>query len=290
VKYDVMCDASPESPVLKSTRFSELSAFHTALKKEMPNFPSELPRKTLRKYSDAAFIESRRVEIEAYLREVVAHASHTKAFCSFFKDSVRELRLLEAAVGFAEEAHANACEIHSAAVSAAREANEQTIRLTHEAAIAKKELTDLENAAEQLTDELNMVTHAAAASAAHVHKVRARLADSFAAVEKAYAVHAQAAWDSQLALHRAEELEARRQECVATVENQFVELTLAKNAVATALTYLVGDQAMGKARSPTAESTDVAEGSSDSDWSTSSETRNVRRESDWLDVAAFALM
>jgi hypothetical protein len=175
VKYDVLADASKGSPVLKSTRFSELSDLHSILKQELGAFPWELPRKTIRQHHDAAFIEARRADIELYLRRVAAHSWQSKAFRAFFKecdDAVRKkIRLLKCAVIFAQTAYATASELNDSATTAANEAIEYSSQLTMDAAKTMRELLSLEGMTKELSADLDRATHAHRTA-----EVKARLA------------------------------------------------------------------------------------------------------------------
>jgi hypothetical protein len=175
VKYDVLADASEGSPILKSTRFSELSILHSMLKKELEAFTWKLPRKTVRQHRDAAFIEGRRANIELYLRRVAAHSWQSKAFRAFFKecdDAVHKtIRLLKAAVIFAEQAHATASELNDSAATAANAAIEYSSQLTMGADKAMKDLLSIEGRANELSTDLDRVTHAH-----HAAEVKARQA------------------------------------------------------------------------------------------------------------------
>merc|ERR1711904_546503 len=82
--YDVY---QGKARILKSTRYSELSRFHQDVMKEVPEFQGQLPRKTFLRHTNADFVESRRVDLQAYLRGITmdSRVSRTKVFESFFQ-------------------------------------------------------------------------------------------------------------------------------------------------------------------------------------------------------------
>merc|ERR1719161_537309 len=88
VYYDVFAGASGNSPQLKTTRFSELDQFHAAVMKEVPSFRGRLPPKTLKRHTRPAFVESRRADIELYLR--IMATDRTVAECRAFKTFFQE--------------------------------------------------------------------------------------------------------------------------------------------------------------------------------------------------------
>jgi len=87
VSYDIYCGDEGKSEILKSTRYSELSRLHEDVMREVPEFRGQLPPKTLLRRTSAAFVESRRVDIQAYLRAIAMDTRvwQSKAFKSFFQ-------------------------------------------------------------------------------------------------------------------------------------------------------------------------------------------------------------
>jgi hypothetical protein len=70
-----------------STRYSELSRFHEDVMKEVPEFRGQLPRKTFLRHTNTDFVESRRVDLQGYLRAVAtdSRVSESKVFQNFFQ-------------------------------------------------------------------------------------------------------------------------------------------------------------------------------------------------------------
>jgi hypothetical protein len=58
---------------VKTARFSELHNLHKSLAAEVPSFPGVFPSKTWGRKTSAAFVESRRKDLELYLRLVATH-------------------------------------------------------------------------------------------------------------------------------------------------------------------------------------------------------------------------
>eukprot|EP00746_Dinoflagellata_sp_MGD_P164386 gnl/MRDRNA2_/MRDRNA2_92981_c0_seq1.p1 gnl/MRDRNA2_/MRDRNA2_92981_c0~~gnl/MRDRNA2_/MRDRNA2_92981_c0_seq1.p1 ORF type:complete len:808 (-),score=269.04 gnl/MRDRNA2_/MRDRNA2_92981_c0_seq1:387-2810(-) len=87
VYYDIFAGPSGTSPQLKTTRFSELDQFHAAVMKEVPEFRGRLPPKTLKRHTRPAFVESRRADIELYLRIMATDriVSECRAFKGFWE-------------------------------------------------------------------------------------------------------------------------------------------------------------------------------------------------------------
>merc|ERR1719388_552879 len=88
VYYDIFAGPPGTSPKLKTTRFSELDKFHAAVMKEVPDFRGRLPPKTLKRHTRPAFVESRRADIELYLRIMATDrtVSECQAFKNFFQE------------------------------------------------------------------------------------------------------------------------------------------------------------------------------------------------------------
>jgi len=93
VAYNIL--ASEGGECLKVTRFSELTAFHALLIKEVPTFGGRLPAKTLRTYTTPEFVEGRRQEIEVYFRMLVTDNAtrNSKALVNFFPTSGRNVNV-----------------------------------------------------------------------------------------------------------------------------------------------------------------------------------------------------
>merc|ERR1719261_845589 len=85
--YDIFAGPSASSRQLKTTRFSELDQFHAAVMKEVPHFRGRLPPKTLKRHTRPAFVESRRADIELYLRIMATdkRVNECPAFQRFFQ-------------------------------------------------------------------------------------------------------------------------------------------------------------------------------------------------------------
>lgn len=79
VWYTVHPSSTDRKTVLKTARFSELYSLHESLKVEVPKFPGVFPSKTWGRKTSVAFVESRRKDLELYLRLV---ATHPAAMCS----------------------------------------------------------------------------------------------------------------------------------------------------------------------------------------------------------------
>eukprot|EP00927_Polykrikos_kofoidii_P026534 TRINITY_DN235_c0_g2_i1.p1 TRINITY_DN235_c0_g2~~TRINITY_DN235_c0_g2_i1.p1 ORF type:complete len:696 (-),score=159.26 TRINITY_DN235_c0_g2_i1:39-2126(-) len=86
--YHVFSGPGEEAVKLRTTRFSELCKLHLALVNEMGvSFQARLPRKTLRRITDPSVIETRRGDIELYLRVASVSAGQTAAFKKFFESA-----------------------------------------------------------------------------------------------------------------------------------------------------------------------------------------------------------
>eukprot|EP00927_Polykrikos_kofoidii_P026532 TRINITY_DN235_c0_g1_i4.p1 TRINITY_DN235_c0_g1~~TRINITY_DN235_c0_g1_i4.p1 ORF type:complete len:710 (-),score=195.53 TRINITY_DN235_c0_g1_i4:103-2181(-) len=87
--FVVMSGPGHDAFNLKTTRFSELCKLHAAIVQEMGSkFQARLPRKTFRRSTDPTFIETRRGDIELYLRVASATAGQCAAFKKFFQQGV----------------------------------------------------------------------------------------------------------------------------------------------------------------------------------------------------------
>jgi len=86
VFYDVYCGQG-NSGFLKSTRYSELSRFHEDVMREVPEFQGQLPRKTFLRHTNTDFVESRRVDLQAYLRAMAmdSRVSQSQVYEDFFQ-------------------------------------------------------------------------------------------------------------------------------------------------------------------------------------------------------------
>lgn len=84
--YDIFAGPSGASAKLKTTRFSELHKFHAQLMREVPDFQGRPPTKTFMRTTKADFVESRRAQIEKYLRLCATGlVSQSLAFNDFFQ-------------------------------------------------------------------------------------------------------------------------------------------------------------------------------------------------------------
>lgn len=87
VFYDVYRGRRRKSGILKSIRYSELSRFHEDVMREVPEFKGQLPCKSFLRHTSTDFVESRRVDIQAYLRAIAmdSRVSRSKVFQNFFQ-------------------------------------------------------------------------------------------------------------------------------------------------------------------------------------------------------------
>jgi hypothetical protein len=93
VWYTIQLHDSDKTDI-KTARFSELHSLHKRLKVEVPSFPGRFPScrqtyaKTWSRKKSAAFVESRRKDIELYLQLVATHSSSnaSQAWLAFIGD------------------------------------------------------------------------------------------------------------------------------------------------------------------------------------------------------------
>eukprot|EP00927_Polykrikos_kofoidii_P085526 TRINITY_DN932_c0_g1_i5.p1 TRINITY_DN932_c0_g1~~TRINITY_DN932_c0_g1_i5.p1 ORF type:complete len:718 (-),score=138.11 TRINITY_DN932_c0_g1_i5:258-2390(-) len=86
--YDVFSGPGQDAVKLRTFRFSELCALHKSIVLELRTcFPPRLPRRTLRRIKDPKSIETRRRDIEVYLRLGSATVGHSVAFKRFFESA-----------------------------------------------------------------------------------------------------------------------------------------------------------------------------------------------------------
>eukprot|EP00928_Gymnodinium_smaydae_P097958 TRINITY_DN899_c0_g1_i7.p1 TRINITY_DN899_c0_g1~~TRINITY_DN899_c0_g1_i7.p1 ORF type:complete len:852 (-),score=243.47 TRINITY_DN899_c0_g1_i7:226-2715(-) len=89
--YGILVGSKGKRRELKKARFSDFTVLDDCIRMDVPKFAARLPRKTLRRHTDAPFLDARRAGIERYLlaaasdREVVA----SRGFKSFFRDASR---------------------------------------------------------------------------------------------------------------------------------------------------------------------------------------------------------
>eukprot|EP00928_Gymnodinium_smaydae_P097955 TRINITY_DN899_c0_g1_i4.p1 TRINITY_DN899_c0_g1~~TRINITY_DN899_c0_g1_i4.p1 ORF type:complete len:543 (-),score=127.32 TRINITY_DN899_c0_g1_i4:1498-3036(-) len=95
--YSILIGPEGKRRELKKVRFSELTVLDDCIRMDVPKFPARLPRKTLRRHTDASFLEARRAGIEGYLLAAASdrEASASRGFVAFFRDASRRLNSAE---------------------------------------------------------------------------------------------------------------------------------------------------------------------------------------------------
>jgi hypothetical protein len=126
VTYSI--SSSEDGTLLKVARFNELEALHMMLIKEVPTFGGRLPRKTWMHHTSADFVESRRKDIETYLRLAATNESTRRStawICFYPKRDVERAPVLEDDSSFSLSYDASAETAAASALASAEMAVDQ---------------------------------------------------------------------------------------------------------------------------------------------------------------------